>query len=484
MAFINQPPFSSFNFFETLFNNTVENNILLFDEQGKIITVNKAFTNCFGYTAKDLEGKDWTMLFTEEDQKKRKPEKEIAKAISLGQASDNNYLVKKDSTAVWVSGESVLVQNETGDNCILKIIQNINREKLNEKSALHFSNLNENILAAIDDIVVLMDEQLNILKANHSFARLFTQHDVKDKGYNFAELLAPFDPDKRLIARLKDTLKSGNPFKDFTLEIDTPSGEKRFFDFHCSPLLYAEDTNVLLVIRDITVYKQTEKEREDVIGFVAHELRNPLANLVLCNDLMNDSITENNQGILPGLLHRSKNNISRLNKMIAELYEATRANSGILKLDTETFHFGEMIRESIDTVEVLQPSYHVIVNGDGNLMVKGDRYRLIQVVTNFISNGIKYSNGKTEVVLTIGHDDDTVTVSAKDEGLGISPENLPHVFERFFRAEKTKNLEGIGLGLYLCQQIVQAHHGKIWAESEEEKGSTFYFSIPIQPKVE
>ena len=480
MASIKQPPFCSFNFFETLFNNTVENNILLLDQKGKIIIVNKAFTECFGYTQKDLEGKEAAILFTEEDQKKRKPEKEITRTISVGQASDNNYLVKKDRTIVWVSGESVLLKNEAGENYILKIIQNINREKQNEKNALQLSNLNENILAAINDVVILIDEQLNILKTNHAFAFLFNRPNNENKKINFGKLIAPYDPEQRLISRIKDTLKSKASINDFTLEIETLSGEKRFYDFHCSPLLNAEDTNLLLVIHDITVYKQIEKEREDIIGFVAHELRNPLANLVLCNDLMKDAIREEKPNTASSLLQRSKNNISRLNKMIAELYESTRVNSGMLKLDKETFQIDEMIQESIDTVEVLQPSYHIIVKGDGSLRVTGDRYRLIQVVTNFISNGIKYSNGKKEVVLTIDHNNTTVTVSVKDEGPGISQENLPHVFERFFRAEKTKNLEGIGLGLYLCQQIVYAHHGKIWAESEEGKGSTFYFSIPIQ----
>ncbi|MEO8960725.1 MAG: ATP-binding protein [Ginsengibacter sp.] len=484
MVSVKQSPFSSFNFFEALFNNSVENNILLLDQQGKIITVNKAFTDCFGYTHEDLEGKDVEILFTEEDQKKRKPEKEIATTISQGQASDNNYLVKKDKTIVWVLGESVLVQNETGENWILKIIQNVNREKLNEKSALQFSNLNENILAAIDDVVIVMDEKLNILKTNHAFAFVFNEPDDKNKKRNFADLIASYDPDQRLIARIKDTLKSKTSFKDFTLEIESPLGENRFYDFHCSPLLNAEDTSVLLVIHDITIYKQIEKEREDVIGFVAHELRNPLANLILCNDLMKDAIKKDTPSFAVSLLQRSKNNIFRLNKMIAELYEATRVNSGNLKLDKETFQIGEMIRESIETVEVLQPSYHITVRGDGNLMITGDRYRLIQVVTNFIGNGIKYSNGKKDVVLTIDNDNTAVTVSVKDEGLGISAENLPHVFKRFFRAEETKSLDGIGLGLYLCQQIIFAHQGKIWAESEEGKGSTFYFSIPSQENVD
>lgn len=477
MKFIQEAPFSSFDFFEALFNNTMVNSVLLIDHNGKIITVNKAFTNNFGYTREDLKGKSAAILFTEEDQKKGKPEKEIAEAIKSGQASDNNYLINKNKQLVWVSGESVLVKNETGDNCILKIIQNIDLAKQNEKNALRFSNLNDHILTAIDDIVIVMDSQLNILRTNHAFDFLFNQSYKKTD--NFEQLVAPYEFYKILIARIKNTLKNKTSFSNYTLEIETASGEKRFYDFNCSLLFHGEEINLLLVMHDVTIHKQIEKEREDVIGFVAHELRNPLANIVLCNDLIQDAIHEGNSKNAVSLLQRSKNNVSRLNKMIAELYKSMSVNSGLLKLDRETFHFGEMIRESIETVEILYPSYNIIVEGDGNFLVTGDRHRLIQVVTNFINNGIKYSNGKKDVTLTISHDDKTLTVSVRDEGLGISQENLAHVFERFFRAEKTKNLEGIGLGLYLCQQIIHAHHGSIWAESEEKKGSTFYFSIPI-----
>jgi signal transduction histidine kinase len=100
------------------------------------------------------------------------------------------------------------------------------------------------------------------------------------------------------------------------------------------------------------------------------------------------------------------------------------------------------------------------------------------VITNFLSNGIKYSNGKTDIIINVSHEDDLVTVSVKDEGFGIPKNQIPFLFERFFRVQKTRNIEGIGLGLYLCQQIILAHKGAIWAESEEGKGSTFYFTIP------
>ena len=476
---VTKPPFSSFNFFETLFNRTEENNILLLDKQGQIVAVNKAFSVSFGYSKKELTGKNFAMLFTAEDQKNGKPKKEIAKVLKTGQAADNNYLVKKNQTIVWVSGEAVLVNNETGENCILKIIQDINREKNIEKTALEFSNFNENILAAIEDVVIVLDDKMKILKRNHAFNYLFKVSSTGKRVKNFKELIKPFDPYGILINQIRNTIKNKKRSPIQTVEIETATGEKRFFDFKCSPLVQADEShNLLLVIHDITAHKQIEKEREDVIGFVSHELRNPLANLMLCNEIISECLKENNQKEAEDILHRSKNNIARLNKMIAELYDATRVNSGILKLEMKPFNFQQMIEEAIETVQSLQPAYSILLKGESNFEVTGDRYRLIQVITNFLGNGIKYSDGNKNVVLDIEHDKKRVTVSVKDEGLGISAENLEHVFERFFRAEKTRNVEGIGLGLYLCKQIVKAHHGTIWAESKEGKGSVFYFSIP------
>jgi signal transduction histidine kinase len=139
-----------------------------------------------------------------------------------------------------------------------------------------------------------------------------------------------------------------------------------------------------------------------------------------------------------------------------------------------------MITEAVETTKMLQPAYHIIIEGDGDFTVKGDRYRMMEVVNNYISNGIKYSNGSAVVLLTIQQASGAVTVSVKDNGLGIPANELPYIFERFFRAEKTRDLEGLGLGLFLCQRIIRAHRGKVWATSEEGKGSTFYFSVPLE----
>ena len=371
------------------------------------------------------------------------------------------------------------IKNSDGDKFILKIIQDIHEQKITENALRTLNAFNENILRSIEDVVIVLDDKMNIIKANTAFSKLFRFGPPETFDLNFAELIKPYDANDNLIMAIKNSFHKKSGFSNNQIEMEISVTDIRYYDVSCSFMHSSLDKNLLLIVHDITAYKELEKEKEDVMGFVAHELRNPLSNVILCNELMSEALKENDFELLESMLEKSKNNAARLQKMITELYESTKINSGYMQLQISDFNFFDAIKEAIETVEVLQPSYQITVNGNANIMISGDRYRLIQVLTNYLSNGIKYSNGKTSVSLSITHDDKTITVAVKDEGLGISKEQLPYVFERFFRVEKTRNIEGIGLGLFLCRQIIHAHKGRVWAESEEGKGSVFYFSIPL-----
>lgn len=475
--------FPSLSYLTALFKNAKQNAALLMQPDGTISLINKAFCDNFGYDEEDLVGKNSAFLYTEEDQKKGLPKKELDQVLATGQADDNNYLVNKKKEIVWVSGESVLVKNEKGEAIILKIIQNIHQQKTDEISIRELNNFNENILSTIKDVVIVLDENMNVIKANDAFYNLLRKEEMEISSLNFATFINRYDPDNMLYRSLQEVLVSQNGFSNKQIEIETPEGNKRFFEVTCTSLLNANQRHLLLVIHDITIYKQLEREREDIIGFITHELRNPLSTLSLSNEIMKEAVKENDLPLINSVLNRFENSIQRMNKMIAGLYESTKVNAGQFLLETSEFNFGEMVQEAISTMSVLQPSFEIMITGESNFIVTADRYRLIQVIVNYLSNAIKYSNGNRQVTLTIARDKQSVTVAVKDEGMGITKENLPYIFERFFRAKKTRKIEGIGLGLYLCKQIIRAHKGYVWVESEEGKGSTFYFSIPLKPEL-
>ena len=466
-------------FFEGLFYNAKQNAVLITDEDGIVISLNPAFQKSFGYSESDLIGNHANVLFTSEDQKNGLFEKELQQVCNEGESLDNNYFVNKDQTITWVRGESMLVKDADGSKFVLKIIQDIHQQKLSEISIRELNNFNENILKSIEDVVIVLDESLKILKTNSAFSKLFRYGTPDISVVSFSEIIKDYDKKNELIPSIKDAFKNKIGFSNKQIDLVISNTDTRYYDVSCTFMHSSQDKNVLLIVHDITAYKELEKEREDVMGFVVHELRNPLLNVNLCHELISEALDDNDASLAREILQKSKENVARLQKMIAELYEATKVNSGYLKLEYTEFNFEDAVKEAIEIVKGMKPLYDVEVNGDADILVKADRFRIVQVLTNYLSNGIKYSNGKTSVKLNITHNDKTLTVSVRDEGLGISREQLPYVFDRFYRVEKTRNIEGIGLGLYLCRQIIHVHKGRVWAESEEGKGSTFYFCIPL-----
>lgn len=470
----------SFELIIDLFKNAKQNCILILNTEGTILALNAAFTHHFGYTKKDILGKKITVLFTPDDQKKGLPEKEIERVLQTSQSNDNNYLVDKNNIATWVSGESLLVQNGKEDSYILKVVENIHVQKAAEISFKVLNDFNESVLATIRDAVIVLDEEMNVIKANDAFLKLTSKDDSLFPDLNFIEFLKQYDPGYRLTKGLEQAIRLRTAFSNKEIEIETLPGNKKVFEVTCTPLINSRNNRFLLIIHDITISKEMEKEREDTLGFVTHELRNPLTNLLLSNELMTEAIKENDLSEVKIILARFERSVQRMNKMISGLSESTKIHSGIFELENSEFNFGNMVKEAIEVTETLHPSFLIIAKGDSDFLVVADRYRLIQVITNYLSNAIKYSNENKEITLEINHNKDSVTVSVNDKGIGIAKESLPYIFERFFRVKKTRKIEGIGLGLYLCKQIIHAHKGDVWVECEENKGTTFYFSIPLQ----
>ena len=471
---------SSLNYHRALFDKPKTNSVLLIDPNGIILETNRAFLMAFGYEREDLVGQHFSMLFSETDQKKELPARELRTVIDEGQSFDNNYLVNKNGNLTWVSGESVLITNDQDQPCILKIIQNIHKQKESEYSIIRLHNFNENILGSIEDAVLVLDPDLKILKANRSFTQIFNFSDQEVSKIDFKKFIQTFDINSELYDLIIGIIQTKLSISRIQLDLESGNAEKRTFDVSCSKLDEEGDqTKVLLIFHDITTQKHYEKQREDILNFVAHEFRNPLTNVILNIELLDQILQEKDVNECKDVIGRAKNNAQRLKRLINELYKSTKLISGNFDPESTSFEFEEMIDEAIQSARQLHPQYTILKNGDTGITLFADRDKLIQVMTNYLTNAIKYSDGKLQVEVTTELDGDSVVVSVKDYGRGIPAKDLPYIFTRFFRAEKTKNLEGLGLGLFLSRQIIDAHHGSTWVESQEGKGSCFFFSLPL-----
>ena len=466
--------------FKTVFENAAVNSFLILDKDGFIKNVNNGFTKNFGYDLKDVKDKNFEILFTEKDRANGLPKKEIRTVLDFGRANDMNYLVKKDETEVWVSGESILIKNEQNEISIVKMVQDIQTQKESEKTIKRIKSYGEIILKTIDDAVLIIDDRLNIVKSNHAFDKLFKINLRNNIPENFGTLIQQFDEENQLKNEIEKAFVDKKIFKNINLKIKTQQDEMRLFDVS-SALLEEDDLAnfLLIVIHDITFSKQVEAEKDDMIGFVVHELRNPLSNISLCNSVIEDSIVDGKLDEVKDLLERSNNNVTRLGKMITALYNTTQISSGNFDLNVSVFNFGVMLQEAIGTINKLNADFKIELKGHTDFEMSGDKFKLIEVLVNFLSNAIKYSDNQKRINIHAFYKENVITVSVQDYGVGIAPAHLPYIFNRFYRSEKTKNLEGIGLGLYLCRRVINAHDGRVWVESKEGEGSTFYFSLPI-----
>jgi signal transduction histidine kinase len=173
--------------------------------------------------------------------------------------------------------------------------------------------------------------------------------------------------------------------------------------------------------------------------------------------------------------------VDKLSSLVSDLLDVSRIQEKKLQLSFTAFNIDELIDEGIESIHLSSPDYRFIRQGPRtNLTITADRQRIEQVIINLISNAVKYSPGKNEVIIKTIAEQDEVMVSVQDFGVGISSNYLKKIFSRFFRIEEQEgNFTGLGIGLYISKEIIERHKGAIWVESEPNKGSTFYFKIPV-----
>ena len=239
----------------------------------------------------------------------------------------------------------------------------------------------------------------------------------------------------------------------------------------------------LLLVQDLTRVRRLETVRRDFVSNVSHELRTPLASLKALTETLQEGALEDPKAARR-FLGRIETEVDALTQMAQELLELTRIESGQVPLELKSAAPAALLASAAERMRLQAERAGLVLRVDntpGLPEVCADPPRLEQVLVNLIHNALKFSRPGGEVVLSAGPEGDFVRFAVADSGVGIAPDDLPRIFERFYKADRARSGGGTGLGLSICRHLVEAHGGRIWAESEEGRGSTFYFSIPILP---
>jgi two-component system sensor histidine kinase VicK len=242
---------------------------------------------------------------------------------------------------------------------------------------------------------------------------------------------------------------------------------------------YGNATEYSGLFIDITEQKLDELRKNDFIGMVSHELKTPLTAIngfvqVLQRKAKKD---EDNYAIIA--LDKTHSQIRKMTTMINGFLNVSRLESGKLLIEKSDFNLDNLLKETIEETYISQSSHQIILNPTCEVTVHADRDKIGNVISNLISNSLKYSDNGTNIEVTCKLSDTEVEIQIKDEGIGIKPDDLDKLFERYYRVQGNHTISGFGIGLYLSAEIIERHHGKIWAESEEGKGSVFHFTLPL-----
>lgn len=238
------------------------------------------------------------------------------------------------------------------------------------------------------------------------------------------------------------------------------------------------------IVRDLTEKMEFEKRQDSFISTASHELKTPIASIKLYAQIIEEQIkkTKNKTNIkYVGELNKQ---IDKLVSLMDYLLDVSKIQKGKLELEKTTFDMNILIEEIIAATQIGSKKHTIMQEGRVNANVYADRDRIRQVLNNLITNAIKYSPGANKVIVISNNNKLNTIISVQDFGLGIPKDEQSAIFGRFYRASIAIDLkiEGIGLGLYVAKQIVEAHNGKMWLESIKGKGSTFYFTIPKKIK--
>jgi two-component system sensor histidine kinase/response regulator len=224
------------------------------------------------------------------------------------------------------------------------------------------------------------------------------------------------------------------------------------------------------------------KRKDEFMSIASHELKTPLASVKAYVQLMERSLEKDST--MKSYVDRTLIQVNKLNGLIVDLLDTSRIENGKLKFNESLFNFGKLIRESVEMIGHTYPEYRISVGGENNILVLGDEIRLEQVLLNYLTNAIKYSPDKKELEIHSSVRNNFLVVAVKDFGIGIPKESQADVFRKFYRVEgAAQRFQGLGVGLYICNEIVQRHQGKCWLESEPGEGSVFYFSLPIANQI-
>ena len=346
-----------------------------------------------------------------------------------------------------------------------------NLENLLRKSEQETDRLNT-VMYAMNDGVLIVNKLGKVELINRGATRLLNTAEANALNQSFVQVVR----DHRIVEVWQRSKTSAGQESDIV-----EGNNSRSLQIVVTPLLRGADRGHLVIMHDLTRIRQLQTIRQDFVSNVSHELRTPLAALRALVETLRDGALEDPPAA-QRFLDRMESEVDALTQMVQELLELSRIESGQAPLRLQAVTVAETLRPGVERLRMQAERANIHLSLDlppGLPQVVVDVDRVQQVVTNLVHNAIKFTPPDGYITVSAAADrPDMVTVAVRDSGVGIPSQDLERIFERFFKADRARAGGGTGLGLAIAKHIIHAHEGEIRVESEQGKGSCFYFTLP------
>jgi len=330
------------------------------------------------------------------------------------------------------------------------------------------------ILDNMADGVILTDAEGIVVLTNSTGQRLLRIRDKNYKGRPLIEVVREHELNDLLNYCLETGREQIAQFELATLN--------RFLRAIAIPIANDRLDGVLLLIQDLTELRSLQTMRREMVGNISHEFRTPLAGIKAMVETLQDGAVDDREAA-KDFLFRIEAEVDRMTQLVAELTELSRIETGKAELKLEPVNLNMIVEEVIAQLTPQAERQNLSLEmtlADDLPATPVDKERIRQVMVNLIHNAIKFNRPGGSIRTTTKQSEGSVVVEISDTGTGIAKDDLPQIFERFYKADKSRTGQGSGMGLAIAKHIVEAHGGNIWVQSEEGKGSTFSFSLPLK----
>ncbi len=366
--------------------------------------------------------------------------------------------------------------------------QEINRELLESNEKLGASEQNfQNILNTMAEGVGIIDATGQLVYANAMAQQILglTHSKIKERTFddprwqNLRVDGAPLPEEEHPMAIM---MRSGAPVFDHEIGVQPPDRERFYISINAAPIIdpkTGELTGGIGTFMDVTNRRRVLQQKDEFINVASHELKTPVTSLKAAIQVMERMKDKPNPVMFDKMLNQASRSLNKLNRLIIDLLDSNRISEGQLQLRKVRFNVGELAAECGNHIRT-SGKFDLVVEGATDTMVHADEQQIEQVLINYLNNAVKYAPDSKVIRIVCENLEDTLKVSVVDQGPGIPAKLIPHVFDRYYRADYSGHrFSGLGLGLYICAEIIKKHDGQIGVESELGEGSSFWFTLPM-----